>query len=424
MTIIRGGKAMESNNLVIENITKPDVLERIYRKDPKAFTKSFKQAWEQNSDSPILSVWYERLNFSEKENTKKSASFQNGFIFMGILAIMAGVCTRIIFHFVEQEAIAPINLAFGIIPFIAVYFVYKHTPKRSVIYSLVAMFLVSGIYLNMLPLNFNDDSIILAYLHFPIFIWVLLGLAYTGDDYLNSRTRLAYIKFNLEYGILYASMAVSGMFLALLTMQLFSFIGLDIEEFYFSNVVLFGAAALAIVAVHLVSMNLKLAKNVTPFIAKIFSPLVLITLLVYLITVISVGKNPFVDRDFLIAFNGILLGVLAVTIFSITEKDSDDKKSIFDYVNFALIVVALIIDSVALSAIMFRLTSYGITPNRLAVLGVNILICANLLWIMISYMRFLQNKSGPAAIQNAVTKYLPVYGLWAAFVIFTFPIIF
>lgn len=424
MTIIRGGKAMESNNLVIENITKPDVLERMYRKDPKAFTKSFKQAWEQNSDSPILSVWYERLNFSEKENTKKSASFQNGFIFMGILAIMAGVCTRIIFHFVEQEAIAPINLAFGIIPFIAAYFVYKHTPKRSVIYSLVAMFLVSGIYLNMLPLNFNDDSIILAYLHFPIFIWVLLGLAYTGDDYLNSRTRLAYIKFNLEYGILYASMAVSGMFLALLTMQLFSFIGLDIEEFYFSNVVLFGAAALAIVAVHLVSMNLKLAKNVTPFIAKIFSPLVLITLLVYLITVISVGKNPFVDRDFLIAFNGILLGVLAVTIFSITEKDSDDKKSIFDYVNFALIVVALIIDSVALSAIMFRLTSYGITPNRLAVLGVNILICANLLWIMISYMRFLQNKSGPAAIQNAVTKYLPVYGLWAAFVIFTFPIIF
>src|SRR5690606_28989007 len=189
---------MESNNLVIENINRPDVLEQMYRKDPKAFAKSFKQAWELNSDSPILHVWNERLNFSEKENPKKSESFQSGFFFMGILAIMAGVCTRIIFHFVEQEAIAPINLAFGVIPFIAAYFVYKHTPKRSVIYSLVAMFLVSGIYLNMLPLNFNDDSIILAYLHFPIFLWVLLGLAYTGNNYLNSRARLAYIKFNLR----------------------------------------------------------------------------------------------------------------------------------------------------------------------------------------------------------------------------------
>ena len=93
------------------------------------------------------------------------------------------------------------------------------------------------------------------------------------------------------------------------------------------------------------------------------------------------------------AFNGILLGVLAVTIFSIVESDSDEKKSISDYINFALIVLALIIDTVALSAIVFRLSSYGITPNRLAVLGVNILIWANLIWIMFSYMRFLQNKS-------------------------------
>lgn len=193
---------MESSNLVIENSTKPDVLERMYRKDPNAFTKSFKQAWEQNPDSPILSVWYERLNFSEME--KKSSMLENGFIFMGILAIMAGVSTRIIFHFIEQETIAPINLAFGIIPFIAAYFVYKHTPKRSIIYSLIALFLVSGVYLNLLPLDLNNDSIILAYLHFPIFLWVLLGLAYTGNDYLQSSTRLAYIKFNIEYGILYA----------------------------------------------------------------------------------------------------------------------------------------------------------------------------------------------------------------------------
>jgi hypothetical protein len=43
---------------------------------------------------------------------------------------------------------------------------------------------------------------------------------------------------------------------------------------------------------------------------------------------------------------------------------------------------------------------------------------------MVSYMRFLQNKTGPSTIQDAVTKYLPVYGLWAAFVTFTFPLIF
>ncbi|MET1014961.1 MAG: DUF4153 domain-containing protein [Paenisporosarcina sp.] len=414
---------MDSNNLIIENIANPHELERMFRNDPKAFKKTFSDAWEQNPDSQVLGIWYERLHFQETAHSEKSSLLQKGFIFMGILAILAGISTRIIFHFVEQEAIAPINLAFGILPFIAAYFVYKNTPKKSVIYSLAALFVISGFYLNMLPLNYTD-SIILAYLHLPIFLWGLVGLAFTGNEYSKGSTRLAYLKFNLEFCILYGSMAISGMLLAALTLQLFSFVGLDIEDFYFRNVVLFGAAALAIVATNLVTRNLKLAKNITPYIAKIFSPLVLATLLVYLIAVIVVGKNPFLDRNFLLVFNGILLSVLAVTIFSITESGTDEKKNISDYINFALIVLALIIDSVALSAIVFRLSSYGITPNRLAVLGVNILIWANLIWIMFPYMRFLQNKTGLSAVQVAVTKYLPVYALWAAFVTFTFPLIF
>jgi hypothetical protein len=414
---------MDSNNTIIENMANPQELERMFRQEPEAFKKSFSYAWEQNPDSEVLAVWYERLHFKEKAHTEKASLFQKDFLSMGILAILAGIITRILFHFVEKEAIAPINLAFGILPLIAIYFVYNNVPNKKVLYTLASSFLISGLFLNLLPLE-QTDSIILAYIHLPIFLWVVVGLAFTGNDYGRGSTRLAYLKFNGELGILYASMAISGMLLTGLTMQLFRFVGMDISEFYFKNVVLFGAAALALVATYLVSRNLKLAKNIAPYIAKIFSPLVMVTLLVYLITVIVVGKNPFLDRDFLLSFNGILLSVLAVTIFSITESGTDEKKNISDYINFALIVLALIIDSVALSAIVFRLSSYGITPNRLAVLGVNILIWANLIWIMLSYMWFLQNKTGPSTIQDAVTKYLLVYGLWAAFVTFIFPLIF
>ncbi|NOU75338.1 DUF4153 domain-containing protein [Paenibacillus sp. LMG 31458] len=414
---------MDNNNLIIENMANPQELERMFRKEPETFKKSFSYAWEQNPDSQVLAVWYERLHFKETVHTEKASLFRKDFLSMGILAILAGISTRIIFHFVEQQAIAPINLVFGILPLIAIYFIFNNFPKKNVLYTLVSSFLISGFYLNMLPLE-QKDSIILAYIHLPIFLWVVVGLAFTGNEFGRGSIRLAYLKFNGELCILYASMAISGMLLTALTMQLFRFVGMDISDFYFKNVVLFGAAALALVATYLVSRNLKLAKNIAPYIAKIFSPLVLATLLVYLITVIWVGKNPFLDRDFLLSFNGILLSVLAVTIFSITESGTDEKKNISDYINFALIVLALIIDSVALSAIVFRLSSYGITPNRLAVLGVNILIWANLIWIMLSYMRFLQNKTGPLAIQDAVTKYLPVYGLWAACVTFTFPLIF
>ncbi|EEL82597.1 hypothetical protein bcere0028_17200 [Bacillus cereus AH1271] len=38
---IRGGINMDINNLIIENMDNPHELERMYRKDPKAFKKSF-----------------------------------------------------------------------------------------------------------------------------------------------------------------------------------------------------------------------------------------------------------------------------------------------------------------------------------------------------------------------------------------------
>lgn len=414
---------MDSNNPIIKNMADPHELERMFRKDSEAFKRDFEEAWEQNPNSQILSIWYERLYYSETENLEKTSRLKRDFLVMGVLAIMAGTSTRILFHFIEQNTIAPINLIFGIIPFITAFFVYKSGPRKNVIFTIVFLFLISAVYLNMLPLE-EKDSIILAYLHFPVFLWVVAGIAFTGDEYSVRGKRLAYLKFNGEFCILYASMAISGMLLSMITMQLFIIIGMDIEDFYFKNIVLFGAAALAVVASYLVSRDLKLAKNIAPYLAKIFSPLVLITLLAYLVTVIWAGKNPFLDRGFLLVFNGILLLVLIVTIFSITESGAKEKRNISDYVNLALILLALIIDGVALSAIVFRLSSYGISPNRLAVLGVNLLIFANLIWIMGSYAGFLRNKTGTEAIQDSITKYLPIYGLWAAFVTFAFPLIF
>lgn len=414
---------MDSNNPIIKNMADPHELERMFRKDSEAFKRDFEEAWEQNPDFQILSIWYERLYYRETENLEKTSRLKRDFLVMGVLAIMAGTSTRILFHFIEQNTIAPINLIFGIIPFITAFFVYKSGPRKNVVFTIVFLFLISAVYLNMLPLE-EKDSIILAYLHFPVFLWVVAGIAFAGDEYSVRGKRLAYLKFNGEFCILYASMAISGMLLSVITMQLFIIIGMDIEDFYFKNIVLFGAAALAVVASYLVSRDLKLAKNIAPYLAKIFSPLVLITLLAYLVTVIWAGKNPFLDRDFLLVFNGILLLVLVVTIFSITESGANEKRNLSDYVNLALILLALIIDGVALSAIVFRLSSYGISPNRLAVLGVNLLIFANLIWIMGSYAGFLRNKTGPEAIQDSITKYLPIYGLWAAFVTFVFPLIF
>ena len=258
---------MDICDWIVENIDNPHELESMYRKDPEAFKKALVCARGQNPDSKVLTVWHERLHFEEPADKQKSRLLQKDFVSMVILAIMAGISTRIILYFVEQQTIASINMIFGIVPFMAAYFAYNKAIKRNILYILASLFLLSVFYLNILPLE-HKDSIILAYLHLPIFLWVLLGLAFTGNEYGTGSARLAYLKFNGEFCILYAIMAIGGILLTGLTNVLFGLVGMDIFEFYFENVVLFGAAALAIAAVYLVSVNLKLAKSIAPYIAK------------------------------------------------------------------------------------------------------------------------------------------------------------
>ncbi len=141
------------NNSIIENIANPHELERMFRKEPEAFKKSFSYAWEQHPDSEVLAVWYERLHFKEKANTEIANLLQKDILSMGILAILAGLCTRILLHFTEQEEIAPINLVYGVLPFIAAYFVFNNTPSKKIFYTLASLFLISGVYMNLLPLS-------------------------------------------------------------------------------------------------------------------------------------------------------------------------------------------------------------------------------------------------------------------------------
>lgn len=414
---------MSKKNSIVEHLTHPQELERMYRQDPEAFRSLFAEAWAQHPDSTVLAVWHERLFFKEETGIEHTFKLNKDFLVMAILAILAGITTRIIMFFVEQETISYINLVFGVTPFLVAYLVYRNPSRKIILYGIILVFVFSMIYLNLLPLTYSD-SIDLAYLHFLLLAWIIIGLAFTGNGFKERNSRLAFLKFNGEFAVLYVIMAISGGILTALTIQLFNLLNLDIAEFYSRNVVLFGAASLSVVATYMLVSRWNLAKQIAPFIARIFSPLVLVTLVVYLATVLWIGMNPFLNRDFLLTFNAILLGVLAVTLYSITERGEEEKKHIYDYVNFALITVTLLIDSLALSAIVFRLSSFGITPNRLAILGINLLIWGNLIWLLLAYFRFLRNKTGLSSVKEAITMYLPVYGIWAAFVTFIFPILF
>jgi hypothetical protein len=70
------------------------------------------------------------------------------------------------------------------------------------------------------------------------------------------------------------------------------------------------------------------------------------------------------------------------------------------------------------------LSEYGLTPNRLAILGSNILIFGNLILIMIDLFKINFKKSELEKVEMTISKYLPIYILWTLIVVFGFPLIF
>jgi hypothetical protein len=205
---------------------------------------------------------------------------------------------------------------------------------------------------------------------------------------------------------------------------LFQLIGFNIEKFYFEYVGIVGLAAAPIVGTYLTQTNPQLVGKVSPVIARIFSPLVLAMLLIYLVAMIYSGKDPYNDREFLLVFNALLIGVMAIIFFSVAETSKAAKNRTETGVLFLLSAVTAVVNGIALSAILFRISEWGITPNRAAVLGGNVLILINLLLVTTKLFRVLTKKADVSTVGRSIASYLPIYCAWAIIVTFIFPLIF
>jgi hypothetical protein len=178
------------------------------------------------------------------------------------------------------------------------------------------------------------------------------------------------------------------------------------------------------VGTFLTQTNPQLVGKVSPVIARLFSPLVLVMLVVYLVAILYSGKNPYNDREFLLIFNALLVGVLAIIFFSVAETSKTAKTNAEIWILFLLSAITIIVNGVALSAIVYRIATMGITPNRLAIMGGNVLILINLVLVTVSLYRTLTKRTEIYEVGKVISSYLPVYFAWTIIVTFLFPLIF
>ena len=404
------------------SLSNPGQLEKLYRTNKAAFKKEFNKLYPEIKENVTAQIWNERLNF---ESDEISWGTKNELLFVIIASVIAGFIAKMpqFFGF-NEEFFYQRNFAFVVFPLLAAYFAWKQNASIKKITIASIAILVAVLFINFLPDNFQSDTLILACIHLPLFLWAVLGFTYLGDDVKNDERRLDFLRYNGDLVVMTAIILLAGGLFTALTINLFSLIDIQIEEFYFRNIGVWGLAASPIVATYLVQTNPQLVNKVSPVIAKIFTPLVLITLVFYLVAVIYTGKDPYNDREFLLIFNMLLLGVMAIIFFSVAESSKAEINKFTALMLFALSVITIIVNGIALSAIIFRISEWGITPNRLAVLGSNILILLNLILIGYRLFKSLKSNSEIEKVGNSIAYFLPFYSLWTVIVVFVFPLLF
>ena len=316
------------------------------------------------------------------------------------------------------------NLSLFVLPFLTAYFAWKR--DLAVVWRVAAVlaFVGAAALVNLSPFETGGDTEILAVLHLPMALWLVVGLAYTGGRWSASAARMNFVRFSGELFLYFVLIALGGGVITLLTMFLFQAIGIDPEGLAERWILPCGAMGAVLVAAWLVEAKQSVVENLAPVLTRLFTPLLLAALVAFLGAMAWTGAGIDVGREVLIGFDFLLAVVVGLLLYAISARDPRAPPNAFDALQLALALAALVVDALALAAIASRISDFGFTPNRVAALGENLILLVNLGWSAWLYGRFLLRRGPFDGLARWQTAYLPVYSAWAAFVVLAFPPLF
>ncbi|MFI9006018.1 permease prefix domain 1-containing protein [Actinosynnema sp. NPDC053489] len=316
------------------------------------------------------------------------------------------------------------NAALFALPWLAAFLAWRRRAGAVVIGVLVALFALGAAAANAFPLGEDSQSIVLTAIHLPIALWFAVGLAYVSDDPRSSRRRMDFVRFTGEWFVYYVLIALGGGVLVGVVFGTFEAIGTSPETVLSRWVVPCGAAAAVVVAGWLVEAKQSVVENIAPVLTRLFTPLFTAVLLAFLVTFGVAGRGIDVEREALILFDLLLVVVLGLLLYSASARDPLAPPGVFDRLQLALVVSALVIDVLVLVAIAGRISGFGSTPNKAAALGENVVLLVNLAWSAWLMLGLVRGRRPFAALERWQTAYLPVYAVWAWVVVLLFPPLF
>jgi hypothetical protein len=156
----------------------------------------------------------------------------------------------------------------------------------------------------------------------------------------------------------------------------------------------------------------------------LFTPLFAVMLAVAAVTYAVSGVAGEFDRELLGVFDALLVVVLGLVLYAMSARETSRPPGLMDRVQLLAVASALVLDGMVLGAMVARIGDLGVTPNRVAALGLNLVLLVNLAGTAWLSVQFLMGRIAFHRIERWQTSYLPIFALWAAIVVAVLPPLF
>lgn len=280
----------------------------------------------------------------------------------------------------------------------------------------------------------QEQYLILAAMHLPVLAWTLVGIGLL-HGLGRAESRFAFLLKSLELYILGGLFLSALGVLSMVTLSLFLALGIDLAPWVQRMLIAGGGGLVPVLAVTVGYDATRLPEQqsfdsglsrLLALLLRLFLPLTLAVLVVYIGFVPFYFWRPFENRDVLITYNAMLFAVLAlllgVTPISAANLGQGQERWLRRGI-VAVAVLAGLVSLYALTAITYRTVLEGLTPNRVAFIGWNVINTLLLGALVVGQVRRNAATWLPGVHQVFGAGCL-LYALWSASVIFGLPLLF
>lgn len=276
----------------------------------------------------------------------------------------------------------------------------------------------------------------IKYVFSVIIFFIILALSYNGFQVLNSKTISEFFTFSADILIFAGLIAgivstVFGIFAAIVIFLIKDIISSLDEKIIFKLILLSISFLSSIFPFLVYTVYRKMKTNISIYLSRILMPFSLLFIFILLILLLMPDISPYDNRVSFILYN-IMLAIIVLNMFFIRI---DYKSSIFTKALYIVLpVIAIIFDILVLTSSLYRLIEYGISPNKIVLIGTNLIMLGNLIFITFFNIKsiliiFKKSDNIPNIKEITIgdTKsvfFIYIYGIWAFAVCFIIPVFF